>query len=63
MSKVGQMAMELMDLGVLIPETREPDFLDYAKDYMKTEQYDKEYAEFEKQNIQSFIESVKEHTL
>ena len=57
------MAMELMDLGVLIPETREPDFLDYAKDYMKTEQYDKEYAEFEKQNIQSFIDSVKEHTL
>jgi len=63
MSKVGQMAMELMDLGVLIPETREPDFLDYANSYMKTEQYDKEYAEFEKQNIQSFIDSVKEHTL
>ena len=63
MSKVGQMAMELMDLGVLIPETREPDFLDYAKYYMKTEQYAKEYAEFEKQNIQAFIDSVKEHTL
>jgi hypothetical protein len=63
MSRIGDVVIELQSQGVLIPETREPDFLDYAKDYMKTEQYDKEYAEFEKQNIQSFIDSVKEHTL
>ena len=63
MSRIGDVVIELQSQGVLIPETREPDFLDYAKDYMETEQYDKEYAEFEKQNIQSFIDSVKWHTL
>ena len=61
MSKIMNLVMDLQDYGVLVPEIhdQEPD----AKSYMETEQYAKEYAEFEKQNIQAFIDSVKEHTL
>jgi hypothetical protein len=67
MSKIGNFVMELQEQGALLSEgyevDREPDFYDYARDYMKTEQYDKEYAEFEKANIESFIASVQGHTL
>ena len=66
-SRIGDYVLGLQEQGALLPENahndREPDFMDYARDYMKTEQYDKEYAEFEKANIESFIASVKGHTL
>jgi len=59
MSKIGNFVLELQEQGALLPENKEPDFLDYAKEYMATEQYAREYADFEKQNIERFIESVK----
>lgn len=67
MSKIGNFVLELQEQGALLPESpqndREPDFMDYAKDYMATKEYDKEYAEFEKASIEAFIASVKGHVL
>jgi hypothetical protein len=63
MSRIGDVVIELQSQGVLIPETREPDFLDYAKDYMATDEYAKEHDEQTRRSIECFLESVRGHTL
>jgi len=63
MSRIGDIVIELQSQGVLIPETREPDFLDYAKDYMATDEYAKEHDEQTQISIECFLESVRGHTL
>jgi hypothetical protein len=37
--------------------------MDYAKDYMATEEYATEHDEQTKRSIESFLESVRGHTL
>jgi hypothetical protein len=67
MSKIGKYVMELQEQGVLLPESphndHEPDFMDYAKDYMATEEYAAEHDEQTKRSIESFLESVRGHSL
>ena len=67
MSKIGNFVMELQEQGALLSEgyevDREPDFMDYAKDYMATEEYATEHDEQTKRSIESFIESVRGHGL
>ena len=63
MSKIGNFVMALQEQGVLLPERNEPDFLDYAKDYMATEQYSKEHDEQTRKSIELFLESVRGHGL
>lgn len=67
MSKIMNYIMDLQDHGVLIPENAhkdsEPDFLDYARDYMATEEYAQEHDEQTKRSIEGFLESVREHGL
>ena len=67
MSKIGNFVMELQEQGVLLPENahndREPDFYDYARDYMATDKYATEHDEQSKRIIESFIESVRGHGL
>jgi hypothetical protein len=58
--------LELQSQGALLPENAhdcEPDFLDYAKDYMQTDEYAKEHNEHEQLMIDDFIASVKGHSL
>lgn len=65
MSKIGNFVLELQSRGALLPENAhndpEPDFMDYAKDYMATEEYAKEHDEQSQRIINSFIDSVKDH--
>ena len=62
MSKIGNFVMELQEQGALLSE-REPDFMDYAKDYMLTDEYAKEHDEQTKRSIEGFLDSVREHGL
>ena len=67
MSKIGNFVLELQEQGALLPENahndREPDFLDYAKSYMATPEYKQEHDAQSQRNIDSFIASVKGHSL
>jgi len=63
MSKIGNFVLELQEQGALLPENKEPDFLDYAKEYMATEEYAIEHSEHEKMVIDNFLDSVKESVL
>ena len=67
MSKIGNFVLELQSHGALLPENvhndPEPDFMDYARDYMATEEYAKEHDEQTRKNIESFLESVRGHSL
>ncbi len=67
MSKIGNFVMELQEQGALLPESltfdTEPDFMDYAKDYMLTDEYAKEHDEQTKRSIENFLDSVREHGL
>ena len=67
MSKIGNFVLELQEQGALLPESltfdTEPDFMDYAKDYMLTDEYAKEHDEQTKRSIEGFLDSVREHGL
>jgi hypothetical protein len=67
MSKIGNFVMELQEQGALLPESpqndREPDFMDYAKDYMATDEYAAEHDEQTKRSIEGFLDSVRGHSL
>lgn len=66
MSRIMNLVMDLQDQGILVPEIHnepEPAFLDYAKDYMATDEYAKEHNEQTQRSIESFLESVRGHTL
>ena len=63
MSKIGNFVLELQEQGVLVPERNEPDFLDYAKEYMQTDAYLIEHTEHEKMVIDNFLNSVRESVL
>ena len=65
MSKIGKYVMELQEQGVLLPENptnaREPDFMDYARDYMATPEYAIEHNEQEQRIVDGFLDSVNNH--
>jgi hypothetical protein len=65
MSKIGNFVLELQEQGALLPENAhndcEPDFMDYAKSYMATDEYAKEHDEQTQRSIESFLESVRGH--
>ncbi len=67
MSKIGDYVLELQEQGVLLPESPhndpEPDFMDYAKSYMATEEYAAEHDEQTKRSIEGFLESVRGYSL
>jgi len=67
MSKIGNFVMELQEQGALLPENahndQEPDFMDYAKSYMATEEYALEHDEQTKRSIEGFLDSVRGHGL
>ena len=67
MSKIGNFVLELQEQGALLSESpqndHEPDFMDYAKDYMLTDEYAKEHDEQTKRSIEGFLDSVREHGL
>jgi hypothetical protein len=62
MSRMGAVVIELQEMNSQLHDY-EPDFMDYAKDYMATKQYAVEHNEQEQQMIDTFIDSVKEHSL
>jgi len=67
MSKIGNFVLELQEQGALLPESqqndREPDFMDYARDYMATDEYKLEHDEQAKRSIEGFLESVRGHSI
>lgn len=62
MSKIGRIAIELMELGALVPENREPDYKLYANEEMRTDTFAKEWTEFDKrvanQNLADLRKSI-----
>jgi hypothetical protein len=67
MSKIGNFVMELQEQGALLSNgyevDLEPDFMDYARDYMATKEYAKAHDEQTQRSIESFLESVRGHGL
>jgi len=57
----------MIDVDNTQPESyhndQEPDFMDYARDYMATPEYAAEHNEQEQRIIDGFLDSVKEHGL
>ena len=62
MSRIGNYVQELIEDGVIDAENhvndRSPDFMDYAKGYMATDEYKQEHDAKEDKSSDDFIESI-----